>query len=177
MRIVGVSGSLRSASHNTAALLACAELMPSGHDLVPLEYGDVPLYNEDIGNPESVARMREVIAGADALLFASPEYNHSVSGVLKNAIDWASRPAYRGAITGKPAAVISASPGAVGGARGQQHLKQILLAAGVSVFPGAEVCIGASGSKISDGRLVDEATRTFLASWLERFVAWAEKQR
>ncbi|HMV69544.1 MAG TPA: NAD(P)H-dependent oxidoreductase [Myxococcota bacterium] len=173
MRVVGISGSLRSASHNTAALLACAELMPGGHDLVPLDYADVPLFNEDIGTPEAVVRVREAIAAADAVLIASPEYSHSIPGVLKNVLDWASRPAYRSALTGKRAGVISASPGAVGGARAQQHLKQVLLAIGVEVFPGAEVCIGGSGQRISDGRLVDEGTRTFLAGWLERFVGWA----
>lgn len=177
MRIVGISGSLRSASHNTAALLACAELMPGGHDLVPLDYADLPVYNEDIGNPDAAQRARALIASADALLFATPEYNHSVPGALKNLIDWASRPAYKGAITGKPAGVISASPGAVGGARAQQHLKVILLAAGVSVYPGAEVVIGGSGSKIADGRLVDESTRSFLEGWLGRFVGWVEKQQ
>jgi len=177
VRIVGLSGSLRAGSWNTAVLRSAAELLPEGASLEIVAYGDVPLYNFDLGEPEAVARFKATLAAADALLIATPEYIHSVPGVLKNALDWASRPAGKGPLVGTPTAVLSASPGAVGGARAQQHLKAILLGGNTPVYAGPEVVVGGADKKITDGRLTDETTRQFLATWLKGFVAWAERQR
>ncbi len=177
LRIVGLSGSLRAGSWNTAVLRSAAELLPEGATLEIVPYQDVPLYNFDLGEPEPVQRFKATLGAADALLIATPEYIHSVPGVLKNALDWASRPAGKGPLVGKPAAVLSASPGAVGGARAQQHLKAILLGGNTPVYAGAEVVVGAADKKIADGRLTDEATRQFLRTWLQGFVTWAERQR
>jgi chromate reductase len=138
MRVLGISGSLRESSHNTALLRAAAELLPSGVELEVFDgLGDVPHYNEDIDGenaPESVARLRAAIADADALLFATPEYNGTIPGVLKNAIDWASRPARAGALWGKTAAVVGGSTGAYGGLWAQADLRKALGVAGVRVF-------------------------------------------
>lgn len=178
MKILGLSGSLRAGSFNTALLHAAGELLPDGVTLEVLEYGDVPFYNADLPRPESVNRAVVALAAADALLFASPEYNFSVSGVLKNLIDWLSRPAPNlpenaVPLKGVPTGMVSASPGLIGGARGQQHLKVILLSCGVPVFPGAEVVVGQAQTKLVDGKLVDEATRKFLGSYVTGFAAWA----
>ena len=117
MKVLGVSGSLRKASFNTAALKACAELMPAGMTLSIAEIGDLPLFNQDVfdaGLPEPVKRFRAAVAAADGLLIASPEYNFSVTPALKNAIDWASRPPNQ-VFQDKPIAIFSASAGPMGG--------------------------------------------------------------
>lgn len=179
LKILALSGSLRADSHNTALLRTAAASMPEGSSLELYDYSDVPLYNADLPRPESVDRLSAAIAGADGVLIASPEYNHSVTGVLKNMIDWASRPAanLNNAVPfkGVPTAVVSASPGAIGGARGQQHLKVILLAMQVPVYPGPEVVVGQAHTKIVDGKLSDERTQTFLASFVAGFVAWVAR--
>jgi chromate reductase len=172
MHILGISGSLRAASFNSALLRAAGAALPAGHSFQQLDYADVPVYNEDLGTPDSVVRAREAVAAADALLIATPEYNHSVSGALKNVLDWLSRPAFQSVLTGKPTAVMSASPGAIGGARAQQHLKVILLGVGAPVYPAAELVVGGAGAKFADGALVDASTQAFLTKWLAGFVTW-----
>jgi chromate reductase len=175
VKILGISGSLRGASYNTSLVRSAGDLLPPGPTLDVLDFADVPVYNDDLGTPESVARARAAVGAADALLISTPEYNHSVAGPLKNLIDWLSRPPGGAVISGRPTAILSASPGAIGGARAQQHLKVILLASGVPVFHGAEVVVGNAASKFADGRLTDEATRKFLADWLAKFTAWASR--
>ena len=126
-QIVGIAGSLRQGSFNRALLRAATELAPATlritvHDLLP-----IPLYNADVesrGAPEVVADLRNAVRAADGLLIATPEYNHGVPGVLKNAIDWLSRPPEAGALSGKPAAIMGASPGMTGTARSQSQLRQ-----------------------------------------------------
>lgn len=177
--MLGISGSLRAASTNTALLRACQGLMPEGAELVLLEYGDLPLYNGDLeteGPPPAVARVRQAIRDADALLFATPEYNHSISGVLKNLIDWASRPAFQSSLVGTPSGMLSAAPGAVGGARAQQHLKPILLSGMVPIFPGPEVVVNHVGDKLEGDVVTHEATAAFLTKYLADFVAWTKVQ-
>ena len=172
LNILTLSGSLRAGSWNTQLLAAAAELAPDGVQLTRYDYADVPLYNGDLDLPESVVRLQRAIAAADGVLLASPEYNSSMSGVLKNAIDWASRPAYQSCFRGKPTGVISASPGFVGGARGQQHAKVILLGMGAPVFPWPELLVGGAKAKFVDGALVDETTRGFLESYIANFAEW-----
>ncbi len=128
IKVFGIAGSLRAGSSNKALLRAAAELAPEGMEIRLFErLAEVPLYNEDVekaGEPESVAALKGAIREADALLFATPEYNYGVPGVLKNAIDWASRPPRNSVLNGKPAAIMGATPGTSGTARAQLALRQ-----------------------------------------------------
>jgi chromate reductase len=178
LTILGLSGSLRRASTNTALLRAFAELMPEGVELRLHDYTDLPGYNEDLNpTPESVHQLRAAISAADAVLIATPEYNHSVPGVLKNALDWASRPAFAAAMTHKPTGVVSAAASFVGGARAQQHLKAILLGMSAPVFPYAEFLVGSAHQKVHDGRLTDETTLKFARDYANAFAAWVARQK
>ncbi|HEY8580218.1 MAG TPA: NAD(P)H-dependent oxidoreductase, partial [Beijerinckiaceae bacterium] len=128
-KILAVSGSLRKASYNTAALRAAQELAPAGVTITLGEIGDLPLYDDDVrdkGYPATVQRFRDEVAAADALMLATPEYNYSVSAPLKNAIDWASRPPQQ-PFAGKPVAILSAATGPMGGVRAQYHLRHMLV--------------------------------------------------
>lgn len=172
IRILGVSGSHRSGGFNLGLLGAAAELAPEGASITPYDYRDIPLYDPDAEEPESVGRLKSAIADADAVLIATPEYNFSIPGVLKNALDWVSRPAAACPLKGKPVAVVSASAGFVGGARGQQHVKVILLALGSEVFPFPELLVGSAAERFEDGRLTDPKTREFLGRFVGAFVDW-----
>jgi chromate reductase, NAD(P)H dehydrogenase (quinone) len=134
MRVLGISGSLRRGSLNSALLRAAAERLPAGAELVEFErLGEVPPYDEDIeleGTPAVVEELRQAVRDADAVLIATPEYNHSIPGQLKNALDWVSRPAGRSALNGKPAAVIGASTGMFGAVWAQAELRKVLGAMG-----------------------------------------------
>jgi chromate reductase len=137
MRVLGISGSLRRESHNTALLRAAAERLPAGAELEPFErLAELPAYDEDlerVRTPDAVADLRAAIREADAVLIATPEYNHSIPGALKNAIDWASRPAGESALNGKPAAVLGASTGMFGAVWSQAEMRKVLAAAGARV--------------------------------------------
>lgn len=173
--IAGISGSLRKDSFNTAALQAATELAPEGVTVAMHTLHDIPLFNEDVeakGWPDAVAELREKVAPADGVLFATPEYNYSIPGVLKNAIDWLSRPTGEGVITGKPAAVLGASPSPFGTVRAQSHLRQVLFYNSMPTLAGAEVMIMKADSKIEDGRLVDEESRGFVQTLMEKFAGW-----
>jgi chromate reductase, NAD(P)H dehydrogenase (quinone) len=138
MRVLGISGSLRSDSHNGALLRVAAERLPAGAELVAYErLAEIPPYDEDVeaaGVPEPVADLRAAVDAADALLIATPEYNHSIPGQLKNALDWISRPAGRSALNGKPAATIGASTGMFGAVWAQAELRKVLGALGGRVI-------------------------------------------
>jgi len=177
MRILGICGSLRQKSFNMAALRTAGELMPSGMKLEITGIGDIPMYNFDVqekGFPAAATRLRDEILAADALLFASPENNWTVSAVLKNAIDWMSRfqPV---PFANKPAAVFSASTGPVGGARGQYDLRRMLSGLGVHWLAKPEVFIGMAASKFADGKLTDETTRKFLTDEMVAFEDWIKR--
>jgi chromate reductase, NAD(P)H dehydrogenase (quinone) len=159
MRILAVSGSLREGSFNTSLLRAAVEAAPEGVELDLWEgLGELPLYDHDLDGddaPESVRRLREDWAAADAILFSTPEYNGSVPGGLKNAIDWASRPRLGAVLRNKPVAVIGASPGQFGALWAQQDLKRILGIAGARVV-GTEIPIGRAEERFDiEGRLLD----------------------
>jgi chromate reductase len=158
MRILAVSGSLREDSYNTSLLRAAVEGAPDGVELELWEgLGELPLYDEDLepDAPESVRRLREAWAEADAILFATPEYNGSVPGGLKNAIDWASRPKLQGVLRNKPVAVVGASTGQFGALWAQQDLKRILGIAGARVV-GTEIPVARAHERFdAEGRLLD----------------------
>ena len=180
MKIVGICGSLRKASLNMAALRACGELMPQGMQLEIASIADLPMYNQDVfdaGMPEPVKRLRAEIAAADGLLIACPEYNFSVSGALKNAIDWGSR-APNQVFQDKPIAIFSATTGPVGGARVQYDLRRILGQLWGHVLPRPEVFIGNAAQKFdAQGRLTDETTRKFLTDLLTGFGSWVTRMQ
>ncbi len=177
-RLLGISGSLRRGSLNTALLRAAEELVPAGTSLSMASIDEVPLYNGDLdvdGGPAPVQALKQQIDEADGLLLATPEYNYGIPGVLKNAIDWASRPGFKSVLARKPVAIVGAAPGAVGTARGQAQLKQVLLATLAEVFPYPEVLVGRAHERIRDGSLHDEETRAILRAMLESYVAWIRR--
>ena len=177
-QILGISGSLRKASLNTSLLRAAAELAPDGVSVEVHDLRDVPLFNSDLDpKPDGVVQLENAIDGADAVLIATPEYNYSVSGVLKNAIDWASRPAYQSVFRNKPTGVMSAAMSIVGGARAQQHAKTIFLGMGTPVFAYPELLVPTAHQKFEDGSLADEKTREFLQKYLVAFSAWVTDPR
>lgn len=176
LKILGIVGSLRKGSYNHAALRAARELMPDGAVLDLIELHDIPVFNQDdeMALPASVVEFKRRILAADAILFATPEYNYSVPGVLKNAIDWASRPSGESAWTGKPAALMGASPGSLGTARAQYHLRQILVALDMPVVNRPEVMIANAAQRFDqDGGLTDETTRQHIQKLLEALIRLA----
>ncbi|HEY8808736.1 MAG TPA: NADPH-dependent FMN reductase [Solirubrobacterales bacterium] len=156
MKVLGISGSLRHESHNSALLRATAERLPAGAELVSFErLAEIPPYDEDVeleGVPEIVRDLREAIRGADAVLIATPEYNHSIPGQLKNALDWASRPAGESSLNGTPAAVIGASTGMFGAVWAQAELRKVLGAMGGRVLE-AELPVAHANELRHGGRL------------------------
>jgi len=181
LKILAISGSLRKASFNTTALKACAELMPAGMSLSGFaRLDDIPLFNQDLfdaGIPEPARRFRAEVTAADGVLIASPEYNFSLSGALKNAIDWASRPPNQ-SWQDKAIAIFSVSQGPMGGARVQYDLRRILGQLWGHVLPRPEVFIGNAASKFdAQGKLTDETTRKFLSDLLVGFKTWIQRMQ
>ncbi len=176
MNIATIAGSLRKASINRGLLNACRDVAPDGVTFETLSIGVLPHYDGDLaadGDPATVAEFKAAIASADALLIATPEYNYSVPGVLKNALDWASRPAYRSVFAGKKTAMLGASYSVVGTARAQAHLKGIMLGMAAPVFPYPEVLVGAAKEKFdAAGTLTDTGTREHLAAFVAAFASW-----
>jgi chromate reductase len=177
LHYLGISGSLRYGSYNEALLRAAADLLPPGVTLEIFDLSPLPMYNPDNEKPfpEIVVEFRERLAQADALLIASPEYNGSISGALKNAIDWASRPP-RQPLSGKPVAIMGASTGNFGTLRAQMHLRQILTHVGAFTLAKPEVLV-ARASQVFDaeGNLVDEAARGFLRDLLAGLARWTQQ--
>lgn len=163
--LLGIVGSLRKGSYNHFALKAAQELVPEGAELNLVDLQGIPVYDQDaeMEAPASVLEFKRRILAADAILFATPEYNYSVPGGLKNAIDWASRPFGQSAWTGKPAAILGASVGGFGTARAQYHLRQILVTLNMPVINQPEVMIGNAAQKFDqNGKLIDEPTKEFI---------------
>ncbi len=178
MNVIGISGSLRKGSFNTAARRAAQGLAPEGMTIEVAQIGDLPLYNDDVraaGFPPPAERLRAQLAAADAILLVTPEYNYSISGVLKNAIDWASRPPNQ-PFEAKPVAIMGASPGLFGSARAQYHLRQMLIFLNAMPLNRPEVMIGQAQNKFdADGNLTDEPTREFIRKLLVSLRDWTER--
>ena len=181
IRILGVVGSLRQSSLNRALLRAAAELAPEGVTIEAFDLGSVPLYNGDVeaeGDPAGVAAFKAAIRAADGVLFVTPEYNHGVPGVMKNAVDWASRPPSDAALSGKPVGIIGASPGATGTARGQSQLRQAFEFTNSFCMPQPELLVFRAHEKFdADGRLTDDATAKYLARYVRALAAWIARFR
>ena len=164
LRLLGLSGSLRRASNSTAVLRGLQDALAPKARLDIFSLHGLPLYNEDEDGehaPESVRALRSAIETTDGVIMVSPEYNHGMSGVLKNALDWASRPYGRSALRGKPVLTMTASPAFTGGVRAQQQMNETLASIPARPVLRPQIVIGGVHEKVSDGRLVDEATLRF----------------
>lgn len=178
MKILGIAGSLRQNSYNRIALRAAQALLPEGVTLEVFDLAGIPLFNEELeaNPPQRVVAFRAAIQAADAILFATPEYNYSIPGVLKNAIDWGSRPYGKSAWEGKPAATIGATPGAMGTSRAQHELRQLLVFLNMHTANRPEVLIGAAYKAFdAEGKLVDETAAKLLKELLANLVAWTRQ--
>ena len=178
--ILGIAGSLRKASYNRAALRAAQQLTPGGAVIEIFELEGIPPFNQDDeGNPpERVSIFKSRIRAADAILFATPEYNYSIPGVLKNAIDWASRPYGDNAWEGKPVAIMGASIGSIGTARAQYHLRQTFVFLNMYPVNQPEVMIADASKRFDEkGNLTDPRTQQLIRKLLEGLVDWTTKLR
>ena len=177
INVLGLAGSLREGSLNRKLLRAAQTLAPEGIRFEVHDLKDIPLYNGDIDGetrPAPVTAFKQAIAQADALLIATPEYNYGISGVLKNALDWASRPGFKSVLVRKPTAIIGASPGLIGTARAQAQLKITLLSTLACVLPHPEITVGTAQDKFdTHGHLIDPATRDRLITMLTQLAEFA----
>ena len=180
VQIIGIAGSLRQGSFNRAVLRAAQELAPDGMRINSFDIAPIPPYNEDVrqqGFPPPVEDLRNRITAADGLLIVTPEYNYSIPGVLKNAIDWASRPPGQ-PFDAKPIALMGASPGMMGTGRAQYHLRQCFVYLNGLVMNRPEVMVPAAQNKFdATGALTDQPTREFIAAHLAALKAWVLRLR
>jgi chromate reductase len=175
LTILGIAGSLRENSYNRAALRAAQQLAPEGTKLEIFDLQGIPMFNQDEEQnpPDKVKQLKAKIRAADAILLVTPEYNYSIPGVLKNAIDWASRPYGDNAWQGKPVAVMGASVGPLGTSRAQYHLRQVFVFLDMLPLNKPEVMIGNASQRFDEaGNLVDQDTRKHIRSLLESLVDW-----
>jgi chromate reductase len=181
LRVLGIAGSLRAASFNRALLRAAQELAPDGMEIRAFDIAPIPPYNGDVeakGDPEPVTALKAAIREADALLFVTPEYNHGVPGVLKNAIDWATRPPDKTPLKGKPAAIMGATPGQGGTIRAQGQLRQAFVFTQTCALLQPEVLVTKAHERFDkEGRLTDETTRGFVRKQLEALRDWTLRLR
>ena len=180
--VCGIAGSLRRKSYNRALMRAAQELSPAGMEIRVFDrLAEIPLYDQDVedaGIPEPVAALKSAIAEADALLIATPEYNHAVPGVLKNAVDWASRPPRGSVLNDKPAAIFGASTGITGTARAQSQLRQSFVFTRTHALLQPEVLVFRAAEKFDgEGRLVDEKTREMVGRLLQALAEWTRRLR
>jgi chromate reductase len=172
VHLVGMAGSLRKASYSSAILSGLRDHVAA---IATLEIRDLrlPLYSEDddgVATPEDVRDFRQAIGACDGLVIVTPEYNHGIPGVLKNALDWASRPFGSSVLIGKPVLVMSVSPAFTGGVRAHAQVNETLLATQARIAPGPQVVIGNVAEKIRDGILVDESCQRFALAALDRLI-------
>lgn len=177
--ILGISGSLRAASYNTQLLQTANQLLPDDTRLQLFSLANVEFYNEDLDQadkPSGAAALITAIDAADAVLFASPEYNHSMPGVLKNAIDWASRPAFQSPLKDKPCGILTAAMSPVGGARAQADLHNVLTSTLSLPVPSVDYLLPMAQDKFSaEGVLNDEPAKRRLQRYLQALVAWTQR--
>jgi len=176
VKILGMAGSLRRGSYNKAALRAALDLLPEGAELKIIDLAPIPFLNEDLEGqslPKEVLELASSVQAADALLLVTPEYNYSVAPVMKNAIDWISRPSTGAPVMGKPVALMSASTGMFGGARAQYHLRQTCVVCNMMTLNRPEVFIMQAQNKFDqDLRLTDDYTRNAIKNLLQALVDW-----
>jgi chromate reductase, NAD(P)H dehydrogenase (quinone) len=176
IRVVGIAGSLRRASYNRGLIRAAVGVAPAGITIDVFDLAGIPLYNQDVeeaGEPVAVVAFKRAILEADALLVATPEYNHGVPGVLKNAMDWASRPRATSPLTDKPVAIMGASPGRGSTARAQAQLRDTFVFTGACVMPLPELLVGGAGQHFDDdGNLTDPDVRGSVVELVTALGAW-----
>jgi chromate reductase len=176
LRVLGIAGSLRRASYNRGLIRAATEVAPAGIVIDVFELAPIPLYNQDVedaGEPDAVVAFKRAIADADALLVATPEYNHGIPGVLKNAIDWASRPRVSSPLRDKSVAVMGASPGRGSTARAQAQLRDGFVFTGACVMPLPELLVGAAAAHFDEGGSVtDPELRARIVEHIEALRQW-----
>ena len=180
LKILGFAGSLRVGSYNKALLRAATNLLPENASLEIFDLDGIPPFNQDLEKdmPRKVTELKSKIRDADAILIATPEYNYSVPGVLKNAIDFASRPYGDNPFEGKPVAIMSASIGMLGGARAQYHLRQMFVFLNMYAINGPEVIVTFAQDKFDEtGKLLDDDTKKFLKELLQNLANWARRLR
>jgi chromate reductase, NAD(P)H dehydrogenase (quinone) len=173
LNIAGIAGSLRCASYSQIVLKSIERLLPEGTAVDSMDIGALPHYNEDVEHeaiPQSIAAARASIAQSDAVIIVTPEFNHGLPGVLKNALDWLSRPAFTSCMQGKPVFFVTLSPGALGGVRAQYQLRETLASMLCRLVPLPEMAITHVAAKVESGELTDRATLDFLAGNLQRFL-------
>jgi chromate reductase, NAD(P)H dehydrogenase (quinone) len=178
VRILGIAGSLRRSSYNQAALRAAKLLVPENSGIDIFQLDGIPMFNEDDEKrpPSSVVELKKRIRSANSVLIVTPEYNYSIPGVLKNAIDWASRPHDDNAWSGKPAAIMGASVGPIGTARAQQHLRQILVALNLFLLNKPEVLIANAAHRFNeDGNLIHDPTKQLIQELLQSLADWTRR--
>ena len=179
VRVALIVGSLREGSYSRAVAMALKDLAAPGLALVPVEIGDLPLYNPDLeaAVPAPWARFRQAVEETTAVLFVTPEYNRSIPGALKNALDVGSRPYGHSVWQAKPAAIVSVSPGAIGAFGANHHLRQPLVFLNMPVMQQPEAYIGNVEALLEDGVLKNEGTRDFLKTFADAFADWIEKTK
>jgi len=181
LRVLGIPGSLRAGSFNRLLLENAPSLAPQEVEIIPFEkIGEIPWYNADLDQeglrPAVVEELKAEIEAADALLFVTPEYNHGIPGVLKNAIDWVSRPAFRSPLAGKPVGVMGAASGLFGAVRAQDQLKVVLGSTLALVMNHRGVAVGNARDRFDEaGRLTDERTQQAVTAYLEALAAWTRR--
>ena len=178
LRILGIAGSLRKDSYNRATLRVAQQLVPVDSVIEIFDLAPIPLFNQDQEKnpPQSVVDLKSAIRSADAILFSTPEYNYSVPGVLKNAIDWASRPFGDSAWNDKPVAMMGTSPGELGSARAQYHLRQVLVSLNMHCLNTPEVMIAKASERFdSRGMLVDQKANDLIRQLLQGLIEWTRR--
>jgi len=173
-----IVGSLRKDSFNRQLAKAVAALLPAHLQAEEIPIGDLPLYNQDLDTslPAAVVEFKQQVKAADGLLFFTPEYNRSYSGVLKNALDWGSRPWGKSSWPGKPAGILGASPSQVGTALAQEHLRMVLSALDVAVLPQPSIFVQYTGGLVdAGGKITNESSAEFVQGFVDRYAAWVEK--
>jgi len=176
VKVLALVGSLRKGSLNKALVEAAAEVAPDGMEITIFPLNDLPIYDNDVelaGFPASVLALHEAIEASDAMILATPEYNGSFSGVIKNGIDWASRGGSR--LATKPVVTMGGSPGALGGTKAQEHLRAVCLHLGMYLMPKPTVAVPHFGKKIEDGKLTDAGTRDFIGTQMSAFKTWISR--
>ena len=177
-KVAVLVGSLRKESVNRKFAAALEKLAAGRMEFVYAELADLPHYNEDLWEnvPDSVTKLKHLIEDADAVLIVTPEYNRTYPGVIKDAIDWATRPWGKNSWAGRPLAITGASPGAIGSAIAQHHLRTAMVAVGTAVMGQPELYYAYKPEHFdADGAIADEATKTYLEGWLGSFGEWIEK--